>query len=163
MNPFKKIDNFIGLKLYPLQVKMDAKSYRAYGFTEPEALSKIIYNKRSKMWKSYGIKLEDISKVVYEYYRIKPLHGLALRIDLIKAKSAIRTAIKQKRIVFIGENKAEYTDRGFSKFKVSFAELADIFIRKVEKGFTIEMIVKILEEEYKKGEMIKNATRPVRH
>lgn len=152
MNPFKAIDKFIGQKLYPVRVRLDVKSYLTAGVVVPEAIAKLIYdNSARKLWKPYGITLKDIQRVVNDACEVKPLHGIKLWIALRKASLTIQNAIKQKRIVFLDENKVEYTDKGFFKYKVNFDELADIFINKTQQGFNKEHIINILEKEYKRS------------
>ena len=150
MNPIKSLDTFVGRLLYPLLVRTDAKGFLGMGYTEPKALAKIIYNRRSKDWKRYKVKLSDIEKITNKVCEVKPLKGLGLWIGLIKARKTIRRAINQKRLIFVGENKVEYTDKGFCKYKTNFEELARIFIEKTQQGFEPCHIVGILEKEYKR-------------
>jgi len=150
MNILKQIDKFIALKCYKHLLKYEAKSILAVGYV-PEVVSKQLYNKRAKDWKNYGITLNDISKVVNEVAEVKPLHGIKLWVGLRKATLTIQTAIKQKRVVFTSEDRVEYTDRGYSRYKMTFDELAEKLIEKSRWGFKVEHITKILSDEYKRS------------
>jgi hypothetical protein len=145
------IDRALGRKLYPILVKMDAKSALSVGYV-PEIVPKIVWDKRSKLWKEYGLSMEEITNVTAKYCAIKPLHGFNLWFNLIKARSAIRDSIKKGRIVFKDCNHVEYTNnkRGYSKFTTTFDDLAEIFIGVYRKGFPKEKIVQILNNEYNK-------------
>jgi putative sterol carrier protein len=155
VNPFTALDTCLGRKFAPLLIKSDLRGHRAIGFTEQDALSRMVYNHRAKDWKRYGITLEDIRKVVDSEMDIKPVSGLKAKIGLFKAKSAIRQAIKDKRLVFISDNQVDYTDKNGANWVVSYYRLADIFIGKVGVGFKPDVIVKILLEERQKIEFQK--------
>jgi hypothetical protein len=150
VNPFDCIDKFIGRLLYRYLVKNDTKAFLKVGFSEPEALAKIVYNNRSKTWKSYGVGLKEITPIVENVCKIRPLKGCKLRIAMYRARTTIRGAIKNKRVVFLNENKVEYSDKGFNHCEMSFDELADKFIEVTKQGFDKSHIVSILKEEYKK-------------
>lgn len=147
------IDKALGRKFYPLLVKMDARSALSVGYL-PEVVAKIVWDKRRKLWKDYGITQEEIFSVVAKYCEIKPLHGISLWFNLVKARSVIVESIKKGRIVFKDYNYVEYSNkkRGYSKFTTSFDGLAEIFISVYRKGFPKESIVQILNDEYKKKE-----------
>lgn len=151
MNPYKVLDKFIGRLLYKPVVSMEAKAFLKAGFTEPNALASIIYSRRPKDYKRYGVDKNDILKIVSPICEIKPLTGLKLKFALGKARKTISGAIKKKRVIFLGDNKASYTDRGFVNYKLNFEELADMFIDKTKQGFNKEQIVKIIQEEYKRS------------
>lgn len=150
MNPYKALDRAIGRKFYKSLVKLDTKFYKRTGFTEPEAIAKIIQKKRADMFKIYEITLAEIQEVVDDYCEIKPLKGFSLWIALRKAQSTIENAIGQKRLKFIGGGKVEYTDKDFHKFCVDYKGLEDIFIVKTQQGYPEGSIVKLLEKYSRK-------------
>ena len=155
MNPFKAIDIYLGHLFAPLLIKMDLRGHRAIGFTEQDTLARIVYNRRAKDWKKYGVKLEDVRVIVEKEMRIKPVSGIKEKIGMMKAKSSIRQAIKEKRLVFLGSDRVEYTDKFGVRYTVSFWQLAKIFIDKVGVGFNQDSIVKILYQEYHKTNTIR--------
>ena len=130
---------------------MEAKAYLNMGFTEPKTLSRILYDRRAKDYKRYGVKQDDIYVIVEKICEVKPLKGWKLKLSLSKARQTIAKAVKQKRIVFLSDTKASYTDRGFVNYKLNFNELADMFIDKTKQGFNREQVVKIIQEEYKRS------------
>ncbi len=158
MSLFSSIDKFIGRGVYKILVTNEAKALLKVGISEPEAIAKIIYGQRSKVWKSYDIGIKEITSVVEKACEIRPLKGIRLKLALHRARITLRDAVKQKRIVFLGENKAKYTDRGYSRYVVTFDELAGIFIEKTKQGFQRDHIIGILETEFKKRRKVKDAT-----
>lgn len=153
MSVFKSIDKYIGLKCYSLMVKFEARYCIKIGITEPPAITTIIYDKHHKEWKSYGVTRSDISRVVEEFCRIKPVHGLWRQVAILRATNTIKNAVKQKRIKFLGDDKLEYTDRigKYCGYRVNFKELEQIFIETTRTGFKNGDIVDILNKEYQKG------------
>jgi hypothetical protein len=150
-NPYTTFDKWLGRKLYKLNVKMDATNVRKYGYMI-EVIPKIVWHKREKDWKYYGLTYNEIAGVVNEHFRIKPLKGFRLWLNINKARSSISDSIKKKNIVFKDDNHVNYTNTkyGFRDFTTTVDDLARIFIERYRIGIPKEKLVEIFKQEYNK-------------
>ena len=150
-NPYTIFDKWLGRKLYKFNVRADANNVRRYGYTF-EVIPKIVWHKREKDWKYYGLTYEDIESVVAKYFLIKPLKGFRLWLNVTKARSSISDSIKKKNITFKDENHVNYTNTkyGFKDFTTTVDDLARIFIERYRIGIPKEKLVEIFKQEYNK-------------
>jgi len=60
---FEKIDKWIALRTYPILARMNARAFSKH-IKERKKLVQAVYNKDLEKYRKYGIKPEDIEKVI---------------------------------------------------------------------------------------------------
>lgn len=75
-------------------------------------------------------------------------------------KSLIHKIVKQKRLVFTGDNQADYTDKNGIKTHVTFSKMAGLIMRATGGqaslfGMNEDDIKNMIKEEYQKQKEVK--------
>jgi len=104
VNPISKT---IGKLCMPMLVKTDLKTGKALEILDDNKLCQFVYNKRKDVYKKYGITIEQVNLIVCKCNAQK--RGVIAKVMLSKSKSTIRKAIKEGRVVFLGDDSVEYT------------------------------------------------------
>lgn len=110
---FRKIDGFIARLFLPLQIKFDLRIAGKKFKGKPSDLGRYIYNNRIKVYRRYGITLEEITAKV-EKKKMGDLEFLsdeAHRIVLWRVRGAINKSYKQGRLVFLEDGMVKYTTK----------------------------------------------------
>ena len=123
---FKRIDRFIGRLLLPLLIRADLKRKAAKRITDQDTLVRFLFNRHKKAYARYGITRLDIAE------RITPKvkQGMTNKLIVWKARSVIKKAINEKRLVFMENGNVMYTDRLGRKDVMDMDAVSHVFIEK---------------------------------